>query len=49
MKKHKNAINYHSVVQEAVAAGIVRIGKGDGETNAADLLTSTKSLTGQKH
>jgi hypothetical protein len=45
MKKH-NAINYHSV-QEAAAAGIFRVGKEDGETNAADLLP--KSLTGQKH
>jgi hypothetical protein len=31
MKKH-NAINYH-VVQEAVAAGILRVGKEDRETN----------------
>jgi hypothetical protein len=31
MKKH-NAINYH-VVREAVAAGILRVGKEDGETN----------------
>jgi hypothetical protein len=44
MKKH-NAINYHAV-REAAAAGILRIGKEDGETNAADLLM--KSLTGQK-
>jgi hypothetical protein len=44
MKKH-NAINYPSVC-EAVAAGILRVGKEGGETNAADLLT--KSLTGQK-
>jgi hypothetical protein len=36
MKKH-NAINYH-VVREAVAAGILSIGKEDGETNLADLL-----------
>jgi hypothetical protein len=37
MKKH-NAINYHAV-REAVAAGILRVGKEDGETNLADLLT----------
>ena len=44
MKKH-NAINYHAV-QEAVAAGILRVGKEDSETNLADLLT--KVLTGEK-
>ena len=33
-----NAINYH-VVREAAAAGILRFGKEDGETNLADLLT----------
>jgi hypothetical protein len=44
MKKH-NAINYHAV-REAVAAGILRVGKEDGETNLADLLT--KVVTGQK-
>ena len=43
-KKH-NAINYH-VVREAAAAGILRVGKEDGNTNLADLLT--KVLTGQK-
>jgi hypothetical protein len=37
MKKH-NAINYH-VVREAVAAGILRVGKEDGKTNLVDLLT----------
>jgi hypothetical protein len=36
MKKH-NAINYHAV-REAVAAGILCVGKEDGETNLADLL-----------
>jgi hypothetical protein len=45
MKKH-NAINYHDVMREAVAAGILRVGKEDGETNLADLLT--KVITGQK-
>jgi hypothetical protein len=44
MKKH-NAINYHAV-REAVAAGILRVGKEDGETNLADLLT--KVVTSQK-
>jgi hypothetical protein len=43
-KKH-NAINYH-VVREAVAAGILRVGKEDGEMNLADLLT--KVIVGQK-
>ena len=43
-KKH-NAINYHAV-REAAAAGILRVGKEDGETNFADLLT--KTITGQK-
>jgi hypothetical protein len=37
MKKH-NAIDYHAV-REAVAAGILRVGKEDGEMNLADLLT----------
>ena len=44
MKKH-NSINYHTV-QEAAAAGILRVGKEDGETNLADLLT--KVLNGEK-
>ena len=42
-KKH-NAINYHAV-SKAAAAGILRFGKEDGETNLADSLT--KVLTGQ--
>ena len=41
-KKH-DAINYHAV-RESAAAGILRVGKEDGETNFADLLT--KVLTG---
>ena len=41
-KKH-NAINYHAV-REAVAAGIIRVGKEDGATNLADLFT--KALDG---
>ena len=44
MKKH-NSINYHAV-REAVAAGIIRVGKEDGTTNLADLLT--KVLMGKK-
>jgi hypothetical protein len=44
MRKH-NAINYHAV-REAVAAKILRVGKEDGETNLADLLT--KVMMGQK-
>ena len=43
-KKH-NEINYH-VFRESAAAGILRVGKEDGTTNLADLLT--KVLTGQK-
>jgi hypothetical protein len=35
MKKH-NAINYHAV-REVVVAGILRVGKEDGEMNLADL------------
>jgi hypothetical protein len=44
MKKH-NAINYHTV-REAVAAGILHVGKEDGEMNLADLLM--KVLNGEK-
>lgn len=44
MKKH-NSINFHAV-REAAAAGILRVGKEDGSTNQADLLT--KILLGQK-
>ncbi len=36
-KKH-NAINYH-IIRETVAAGIIRIGKEDTETNIADAYT----------
>jgi hypothetical protein len=36
-KKH-NDINYH-VIRELVAAGIIRIGKEDTETNIADVFT----------
>jgi hypothetical protein len=43
-KKH-NAINYHAV-REAAAAGILRVGKEDGQTNLADLLT--KVLTAER-
>ena len=37
-KKH-NSVNYH-VVREAAAAGILRVGKEDTETNLSDLLTN---------
>ena len=37
LKKH-NSINYHAV-REAAAAGILRVGKEDGEMNLVDLLT----------
>jgi hypothetical protein len=43
-KKH-NAIYYHAV-REAAAAEILRVGKGDGETNISALLT--KVIHGQK-
>ena len=42
LKKH-NMINYHAV-REAVAAGIMRVAKEDGETNLADLLTKSLNL-----
>ena len=45
LRKKHNAITYHAV-QEAVAAGILRVRKEDGEMNLADLLT--KILTGEK-
>ena len=44
MKKH-NAINYHAV-REAVATGILRVGKEDGKMNLVDLLI--KVLNGEK-
>jgi hypothetical protein len=40
-KKH-NSINYH-IVREAVAMGMIRVGKEDTETNLADLLTKVLS------
>ena len=43
-KKH-NSINYHAICK-AVAAGILRVGMEDGQTNLADLLT--KVLTSGK-
>ena len=45
-KKH-NVINYHAV-REAVAAGIMRVVKEDGETNLADLLTKSLNLPKRK-
>jgi hypothetical protein len=44
MKNH-NAINYHAV-REAVAAGILRVGKEDGKPNLTDILM--KVIVGQK-
>ena len=44
LKKH-NAINYHAV-REAAAAGILHMGKEDGQTNLADLLA--KVVTGER-
>ena len=38
LSKRHNAINYN-VVREAVAAGIIRVGKEDGTTNLADAFT----------
>ena len=45
LAKKQNAINYHAV-REAAAAGILRVGKEDGQTNLADLLT--KVLTSER-
>ena len=42
-KKH-NAINYH-IIQEAVAAGIIRVGKEDTSTNIADVFTKLVPFT----
>ena len=38
LTKRHHALNYH-VCREACAAGIMRVGKEDGATNVADLLT----------
>jgi hypothetical protein len=38
LKKKHNAIAYHRT-REAIAAGMIRIAKEDGETNLADILT----------
>lgn len=40
LSKRHNAINYH-VVREAAAAGIIRVGKEDGDTNLADVFTKS--------
>ena len=45
LQKNHNSINYHAV-QEAAAAGILRVEKEDGETNTSDILT--KVIRGQK-
>ena len=38
LTKRHNAINYH-IVRESAAAGILRVGKEDGDTNLADAFT----------
>ena len=38
LTKRHNAINYHAV-REAAAAGILRVGKEDGQSNLADVFT----------
>ena len=38
LTKRHNAINYH-VIREAVATGIIKIGKEDTKSNLADLFT----------
>ena len=43
LKKH-NAINYH-IIREAVAAGIIRVGKEDTLTNIADVFTKILPFT----
>jgi hypothetical protein len=40
LTKRHNAINYHTI-REAVAAGIIRVGKEDGLTNLADAFTKS--------
>ena len=42
-KKH-SAINYH-IIREAVAAGIIRVGKEDTLTNIADVFTKLVPFT----
>ena len=42
LTKHHKAINYH-IIHEAVAAGIIKIGKEDTKSNLADLLTKVLS------
>jgi hypothetical protein len=42
LTKQHNAINYH-IVREAVAMGMIRVGKEDTDTNLADLLTKVLS------
>ena len=47
LTKRHNAINYH-VVRESAAAGILRVGKEDGETNLADAFTKILPLARRK-
>jgi hypothetical protein len=44
LSKRHNSINYHTV-RESAAAGILRVGKEDGETNLADALTKVLGRT----
>ena len=45
LKRKHNSISYHKV-RECIAAGSARVGKEDGQTNLADVLT--KLMTGPK-
>ncbi len=44
LAKNHSAINYH-IIQEAVAAGIIRVGKEDTLTNIADVFTKLVPFT----
>ena len=46
LSKRHNAINYH-VIRESAAAGIMRVGKEDGDSNLADAFE--KILTFPQH
>jgi hypothetical protein len=43
LNKKANAINYNKVLREAVAKESIIIGKEDGQTNLADILTKVIS------
>ena len=44
LSKRHNSINYHTV-RESAAAGILRVGKEDGETNLSDVFTKVLGRT----